>query len=295
VLPFCPRWVSLDIRGQGYVIEGTIQHICLPPAVGACCYPDGSCTITAQADCTALWLGPGTTCDMCPPPNDNCPLQTPVIEGVYNFDTTNATFDGPGWCMNGPNVWYCYVASCTGTATISLAGSAYNTMLGVYHDCTCYPTQPMTMCCAPVVCTIPVTATHGYLIEIGSVDGTAGPGVLTITCNAMGACCFPGSVCQVLPELDCAAMGGVFQGPGTVCDPNPCICVGDLNCDGQIDFRDINPFVLRLSNPSNYFAAYPNCPDGNGDINGSGSVGFQDINPFVALLTGAPLPIICGY
>ncbi len=379
MLPFCPRWVSVDVRGANFWIQGTITHICLPPVTGACCfldgscqlltnaaclaaggnylgdgtgcdpnpcpqpgaccfadghcemstvidpgdcapggtyygdntvcfpnpcpppldgaccYPDGSCTITTQADCTALWLGPGTTCDMCPPPNDNCPLQTPVIEGVYNFDTTNATFDGPGWCMNGPNIWYCYVASCTGTATISLAGSAYNTMLGVYHDCTCYPTQPMTMCCAPVVCTIPVTATHGYLIEIGSVDGTAGPGVLTITCNAIGACCFPGSVCQVLPELDCAAMGGVFQGPGTVCDPNPCICVGDLNCDGQIDFRDINPFVLRLSNPSNYFAAYPNCPDGNGDINGSGSVGFQDINPFVALLTGAPLPIICGY
>jgi hypothetical protein len=60
---------------------------------------------------------------------------------------------------------------------------------------------------------------------------------------------------------------------------------GDLNCDGSVSFGDINPFVLRLSNPAAYLAAFPNCPDANGDINGNGSVGFDDINPFVALLS----------
>jgi len=68
--------------------------------------------------------------------------------------------------------------------------------------------------------------------------------------------------------------------PGTGAAP------GDLNCDDSVDFGDINPFVLRLSNPAAYQAAYPNCPDANGDINGDGSVDFGDINPFVALLTG---------
>jgi hypothetical protein len=60
---------------------------------------------------------------------------------------------------------------------------------------------------------------------------------------------------------------------------------GDLNCDGRIDFGDINPFVLRLCNPVQYGAAYPSCPDGNGDINGDGTVDFGDINPFIALLS----------
>jgi hypothetical protein len=68
-------------------------------------------------------------------------------------------------------------------------------------------------------------------------------------------------------------------------------CPGDMNCDGQINFADINPFVLRLSNPAAYAAAYPNCPLGNGDINGNGIVGFDDINPFVALLSAVPPPV----
>ncbi len=59
---------------------------------------------------------------------------------------------------------------------------------------------------------------------------------------------------------------------------------GDLNCDGVIDFGDINAFVLALSNPAAWQATYPGCPLENGDINGNGSVGFEDINPFVALL-----------
>ena len=61
---------------------------------------------------------------------------------------------------------------------------------------------------------------------------------------------------------------------------------GDLNCDGSIDFGDINPFVLYLSNFMAWQAAYPACPAVAGDINGDGSFNFGDINPFVALLTG---------
>jgi hypothetical protein len=60
---------------------------------------------------------------------------------------------------------------------------------------------------------------------------------------------------------------------------------GDLNCDGQVDFGDINPFVLRLTNQAAYQAAFPDCADANGDINLDGVVDFGDINPFVRLLT----------
>ena len=61
---------------------------------------------------------------------------------------------------------------------------------------------------------------------------------------------------------------------------------GDLNCDGVVDFLDINPFVLALSDPAGYEAAFPDCPILNGDCNNDGLVNFEDINPFVALLTG---------
>jgi glycosidase len=62
---------------------------------------------------------------------------------------------------------------------------------------------------------------------------------------------------------------------------------GDVNCSGAVDFGDINPFVLMLSDLSAWRAAYPVCPTLNGDINADGTVGFGDINPFVTLLSGS--------
>jgi hypothetical protein len=113
--------------------------------------------------------------------------------------------------------------------------------------------------------------------------------------TATGACCFAGSLCAVMTQQGCAAQLGTFKGVGTTCDPNPCICRGDLNCDGVVSFGDINPFVLRLSNPQAYFAMFPGCPNENGDVNGNNAVGFDDINPFVALLSNNPLPMPCVY
>jgi hypothetical protein len=63
------------------------------------------------------------------------------------------------------------------------------------------------------------------------------------------------------------------------------IKLGDLNCDGNIDFGDINPFVLALSDPDEYERQYPDCDILNADCNGDGRVDFGDINPFVELLS----------
>jgi hypothetical protein len=80
------------------------------------------------------------------------------------------------------------------------------------------------------------------------------------------------------------------------------VCIGDLNCDGHIDFGDINPFVLYLSNFGAWQAAFPGCNPLNGDINCDGTYGqasFGDINPFVALMgqcgvgCACPGPIAC--
>ena len=61
---------------------------------------------------------------------------------------------------------------------------------------------------------------------------------------------------------------------------------GDLNCDGEVNAFDIDPFVLALTDPVGYQAAFPNCNILNGDINGDGVVDAFDIDPFVDLLTG---------
>jgi hypothetical protein len=74
-----------------------------------------------------------------------------------------------------------------------------------------------------------------------------------------------------------------FEVRALVC--GPAVIAGDVNCDGQVGFADINPFVLALTSPTAYAAAFPNCPAANSDVNGDGTCDFGDINPFVGLLT----------
>jgi hypothetical protein len=58
------------------------------------------------------------------------------------------------------------------------------------------------------------------------------------------------------------------------------VLAADTNCDGTVDFADINPFVGALTAP----ADMPACGVMNADINQDGVVDFGDINPFVDLI-----------
>ncbi|TWT45134.1 hypothetical protein RAS1_15560 [Phycisphaerae bacterium RAS1] len=49
---------------------------------------------------------------------------------------------------------------------------------------------------------------------------------------------------------------------------------------------DINAFVLALSDPAGYAAAYPNCSVLVCDTNLDGAVDVLDINPFVSRILG---------
>jgi hypothetical protein len=62
---------------------------------------------------------------------------------------------------------------------------------------------------------------------------------------------------------------------------------GDMDCNDDVGFSDINAFVMALSGGEDtYYTVYPNCHFYNGDVNSNGVVGFDDINPFVSLLSG---------
>ena len=64
------------------------------------------------------------------------------------------------------------------------------------------------------------------------------------------------------------------------------LLIGDMNCDGFVSVSDIAGFVLALTNPAGYAAAYPLCDRAAGDVNQDGAVSVSDIGPFVALLAG---------
>ena len=69
--------------------------------------------------------------------------------------------------------------------------------------------------------------------------------------------------------------------------PRPCLDTGDANCDGLVNFGDIDPFVKAITGgQAAWDAAYSCDYFCANDINGDGLVNFGDIDPFVALITG---------
>jgi bacillopeptidase F len=60
---------------------------------------------------------------------------------------------------------------------------------------------------------------------------------------------------------------------------------GDCNCDGVVNFDDINALVLMLTDFAAWQAQYPGCDWRNGDCNADGLINFDDINRFVLLLS----------
>ncbi len=64
----------------------------------------------------------------------------------------------------------------------------------------------------------------------------------------------------------------------------PVAATGDGNCDGRLDFFDIDAFVLALFAPADYRAAFPDCETATIDMNDDGGIDFFDIDPFVAAL-----------
>jgi photosystem II stability/assembly factor-like uncharacterized protein len=124
-----------------------------------------------------------------------------------------------------------------------------------------------------------------YYSGVGGIWGTEGGGTTWNLEQDTGAEILDMTYVQVSPtQLDVYAVGMVSHiWRAHVSVPPP---VGDMNCDGTVDFGDINPFVLYLSSFETWQATYSDCPPSNGDINGDGDYpSFGDINPFVELLT----------
>ncbi|MBK9127945.1 MAG: hypothetical protein IPM13_09105 [Phycisphaerales bacterium] len=60
--------------------------------------------------------------------------------------------------------------------------------------------------------------------------------------------------------------------------------VGDLNCDGEVTFDDLDAFMLALTDPSGYAQAHSDCRLLLGDVDGDGDMDFDDIDYWVALV-----------
>jgi hypothetical protein len=86
-----------------------------------------------------------------------------------------------------------------------------------------------------------------------------------------GACCFDDGLCTWVPADMCGSL------------------IGDLDCDGDVDFDDINPFVTVLLGG----VLPPGCLEANADCNRDGVIDFGDINGLVCILAQL-CPLIHG-
>lgn len=176
VYKIVPRDVPPDVCGNG-VIE--LDEAC----------DDGN--LLAGDGCDPLCqIEPGLQ-------NDDCADAMPISDESLAFDTSEAITDGPnessvcnqnGYTQVGSDIWYCYTATCTGTATVSLCDSDYDTKLAVYEGCSCPPgSAPLACndnaCASQSEVVVPVEACETYMIRVGGYQGAAGPGTLTIACS----------------------------------------------------------------------------------------------------------------
>ncbi|HRX84675.1 MAG TPA: hypothetical protein P5572_06600, partial [Phycisphaerae bacterium] len=232
------------LAGGNYVGDGT-DCSNDPCSQGACCAPDGTCSLTTSADCALAggsYRGDGTTCDslVC---NDDCADAIVATNGMPAAvgDNCNASDidDAEASCQSnsGKDVWYSYVAECTGTVTVDTEGSDQpDTVLTAFDGC-----GGAEIACDDdggtgnlSVMTFDAIAGNEYLIRLASFSDGCGTFGLNIACDeaAQGACCTTNGVCSIEYQAVCEANGGSYGGDNTMCAFNDCDASGiDDACD----------------------------------------------------------------
>lgn len=201
------------------------------PGVGACCLPDGSCTLDSSEACDGaggVFQGDGTTCAdvVCEPLPQSC------------------CFESSGGCLDlSPD-------DCL------MAGGVPG---GVGTECSTTVCFPEGACCLPDGSCADGLTPEDCAMMNGTFQGD-GTECASITCpEPTGGCCFPTGFCLELTEGDCVNVDGSWGGAGTVCE--------DANGNGDFDLCEepagcnaadlAEPFdVLDLADISAFVGAF---------------------------------------
>ncbi len=119
------------------------------PPTGACCAPDGACTVTTQANCAGNWTSGGTcTPNLCPQPgsccaaNGNCTVTLEAnCTGIWTIGGTCS----PNPCPQPTGA--CCAAD--GGCSVTTAAACVGTYQGDGTNCSPNPCSPVGACCPP--------------------------------------------------------------------------------------------------------------------------------------------------
>lgn len=130
------------------------------------------------------------------PVNDSCGNASGVGDGSWPFSTVEAGRELPelvcdSWSSaDAPDVWFRYTAGCTGTVTLSLCDSDFDSNLHVWNAC-----GGTILACNEDFCgtngfsaqvSLPVGVGEDVLIQVSGFNGQTGSGTLVVstTCSA---------------------------------------------------------------------------------------------------------------
>ncbi|RIK64554.1 MAG: hypothetical protein DCC65_14080 [Planctomycetota bacterium] len=144
---------------------------------------------------------------------------------------------------------WCQTRSSTGPSTFDLEwstdGTNFTTLVNDYTvlQVNWSSTTPdPTTCFGPILAPPALNNQPVVYFRLVSQATTASAGtnrvddvVIAAVGSDAGACCFASGDCTLVSEVDCDTAGGVFQGNGTVCEPNPCPQPTGACCDSVGD------------------------------------------------------------
>ncbi len=200
------------------------------PMTGACCEPDGSCTVTLEGDCVDpnVFQGAGTDCDpnLCPTPGDDCndPYVVTLPAQLDFTDTGNTTCgrgnDYSSTCLGsydgGEEIIYEVVVTEDVCVVIDMTTTFTWTGMALHDTC---PLDPYTCMYEDTTSGSGGITLGPIFLAVGTyyvqVDSWPSPDCidfdLAITaCPDWGACCVGLTCTDVANEAECDGMGGDF-------------------------------------------------------------------------------------
>ncbi|MHC4908742.1 MAG: M12 family metallo-peptidase [Planctomycetota bacterium] len=174
------------------------------------------------------------------PPNNNCGSSSPILDGDTAFTTIGATTDGPAEDCGDIelDVWYRYVATCDGQATISVCDADYDAALAAYVS-SC-PSSPSAIACSEDSCgdgpaiTFPVTGGSVYRVRVGG-SGGAGSGTISVDC---------GEVVDCPSDTNSDGVTDVQDLTNVILAWGSDDADADVNSDGIVDVQDLTEVIL---------------------------------------------------
>lgn len=294
---------TLEIRDDGFACTGGVS--CLP--TGACCLPNDTCVVTTAPNCASLngdYAGNAAPCTT----SGGSPLtytatpNLPIPDGPGGTTSTTMNIPDPR-VIGDVNVTLRINHTWVGDLIVDLTHVNSGTTVRLIERAGLVGGEACSLCCGcsadnyngiilddegtlPIEsqCVTNLTSPPNYtpFASLSAFDGLNQASDWTLTaCDGAGA-----DIGTIVSWSITTELAGENTCPLCAGDR------GDINCDGAINFFDIDPFLLGLFDLAAYQAQYCGGDICALDVNCDELVNFFDIDPFLACLfsTCPPCP-----